>query len=113
MGTLLGSLAAAPRCPSGPSYGSIMQLDLTLVMQFNLKLVMLYYLPLLPIRGPSGSTHGSILKVILVVVLLRSILVQYRRVRLQALLVQAVWIKSLRSARCSSHREHQRELLLP
>ena len=52
MGTLLGFLAAAPRCPSGPNL-------------------------------------GSILVVILVVVMLRSILldllVRYRRHRLQAL----------------------------
>jgi MFS family permease len=55
--------------------------------------------------------------VILVVVLLRSILldilVQYRRLRLQALQAQVVWIKSLRSTRCSNHREHQRQLRLP
>ena len=66
-GTLLGSLGAAPRCPSGSALGSILQL--------NLALVMLYYILLNLNGGPAGSTLGSILEVNLVLVMLRSILV--------------------------------------
>ena len=63
----MGFLVAAPRCPAGPNHGSILQL--------NLALVMLYHIPLNLNRGPSGSTLGSILEVNLVLVMLRSILV--------------------------------------